>query len=87
MLFRHHRKHRHCIPRRIYRVVNSSPYEEGLRQRGSITIWLDPSVRENWPPVRRLSRGHPFRYSDEVIEAVRRLRLLLCTPLGIRRAS
>jgi len=81
MPFKHNGERRHRIPRKICRIENWSSYEAGLRQRGSITIWLDPSVRENWTPASRSSRGHPFRYSDEAIEAVHRLRLLFTTPL------
>lgn len=81
MPFKHHGERRHRIPRKSYRVVNWSAYEAGLRQRGSLTIWLDPSVKKAWTPACRSSRGHPFRYSDEAIEAVHRLRFLFQTPL------
>jgi len=47
MPFKHYAARRYCIPRKTCRVENWSPYEAGLRQRGSITIWLDSSTREN----------------------------------------
>ncbi len=31
-----------------YRIRNGSEYNAGLKQRGSLTFWLDESVLEEW---------------------------------------
>lgn len=81
MPFKHHQSRRHRIRRKRYRVTNWSEYEAGLRQRGSLTVWLDPAVTDAWTPPCRTSRGRPCRYSDLAIETMLRLRLLFHLPL------
>jgi len=50
-------------------------YNEGLRQRGDLTVWISEEGVERWSAPRRKTRGGQRRYSDLAIE--------LCLTLGI----
>jgi hypothetical protein len=50
--FKLNQDRRHHIPRQRHRVTNWRAYEAGLRQRGSLTVWL---------PTRRSKPGRPSR--------------------------
>jgi len=63
-----------------YRIRNWSEYNAGLKQRGSITFWLNAEAIEGWlEPEKSGKRGASKRYSDtaiatfETIKAVYRL--------------
>ena len=54
-----------------YRIRNWSKYNAGLKQRGSITFWLEEEVLGNWLFEEKSGkRGASRRYSDLAIEAV-----------------
>jgi hypothetical protein len=55
-----------------YRVRDWSDYNKSLVQRGSITLWINKDVIENWHPdaPEQRSRGGQVRYSDQAIECV-----------------
>lgn len=54
-----------------YRVRNWSEYNAGLKQRGSITFWLDEAVIEQWLNRQKTGkRGASNTYSDAAIETV-----------------
>lgn len=54
-----------------YRVRNWSEYNAGLKQRGSITFWLDEAVIAQWlNQVKTGKRGASDVYSDLAIETV-----------------
>lgn len=54
-----------------YRVRNWSEYNVGLKQRGSITFWLDEAVIEQWLNEEKTGkRGASKVYSDLAIETV-----------------
>lgn len=51
-----------------YRIRNWSEYNAGLKQRGSLTFWLDESVLEGWiVPDLSGKRGASVMYSDLAI--------------------
>jgi len=51
-----------------YRIRNWSEYNAGLKQRGSLTFWLDESVLENWiDPYLSGKPGASIYYSDLAI--------------------
>ena len=54
-----------------YRIRNWSEYNAGLKQRGSLTFWIDPSVLEQWV-VEELSGkpGASVLYSDLAIQTM-----------------
>ncbi len=54
-----------------YRVRNWCEYNAGLKQRGSITFWLDEKVSEQWLNSQKTGkRGASNAYSDVAIEAI-----------------
>ena len=59
-----------------YRVRNWAEYNEALVKRGSITIWIDDEVIENWKPEPEgpRQRGGQPQYSDQAIECLLTLR-------------
>ena len=65
----------------VYRVKNWSSYEEGLKQRGSLTVWFSPEAISAWRYQGPLQRGAQFYYSDLAIETALTLRLVYHLPL------
>ena len=63
------------IPKQKYRVINWSEYNEGLRQRGDLTVWVNEDVLDLWSAPRPRTRGGQRRYWDLAIE--------LCLTLGV----
>ena len=66
---------RHKFEKQRYRVLNWSEYNESLRQRGDVTVWLSPEVEAAWRADRRKSRGGQPVYSD--------LAITVCLTLGM----
>ena len=63
------------IPKQKHRVTNWPEYNESMRRRGSLTVWIDEGDLSLWSAPRRKTRGGQRRYSDLAIE--------LCLTLGI----
>ena len=55
---------RHKFDKAQYRVINWAEYNESLRQRGDLTIWVSEEAQSVWSAPRRTSRGGQGRYSD-----------------------
>src|ERR1039458_8966069 len=72
---KHNASRRHHIPKMKFRVKNWAEYDEGLRRRGSLTLWLTPQVLDGWQAARRTSPGGQSSYSELAIEAGMMLRL------------
>ena len=66
---------RHKFEKKRYRVTNWSSYNESLRQRGDVTVWLSPDVETGWRADRRKTRGGQPVYSD--------LAITVCLTLGM----
>ncbi len=66
---------RHKFEKKRYRVSNWPEYNESLRQRGDVTVWLSPEVEAAWRADRRKSRGGQPVYSD--------LAITVCLTLGM----
>ena len=64
-----------------YSVKNWSEYEQGLRNRGDVTIWFGEDAISGWVPRGSRSRGAQRRYSDLAIETALTLGLLFHLPL------
>jgi hypothetical protein len=62
------------IPKSKYRVTNWSVYNESLRRRGDLTVWITDDVAQSWAAQRRKTRGGQARYSDLAIEICLTLR-------------
>ena len=65
---------RHKFDKAQYRVINWTEYNESLRQRGDLTIWVSEEAQSVWSAPRRTSRGGQWRYSDLAIETCLTLR-------------
>ncbi|SEO31903.1 Transposase DDE domain-containing protein [Pseudorhodobacter antarcticus] len=66
---------RHKFEKTRYRITNWSDYNESLRLRGDITVWLSPEVEAAWRAERRRTRGGQPVYSD--------LAITVCLTLGM----
>tara|TARA_Y100001951_G_scaffold104244_1_gene115287 strand:- start:881 stop:1858 length:978 start_codon:yes stop_codon:yes gene_type:complete len=69
------------IPKQKYRVTNWSEYNEGLRQRGDLTIWMSEDAIRSWVAPRRVTRGGQRKYSDLAIEMCLTLGMVFRQPL------
>ncbi|MEH6580234.1 MAG: IS5 family transposase [Amphritea sp.] len=78
---KHNAARRHHIPKMKFKVTNWPEYEAGLRQRGSITLWVTDEAIANWQAAPRLTPGGQARYSDTAIETGLMLRLAFHLPL------
>lgn len=73
--------HRDKFEKARYRVTNASEYNESLRRRGDLTIWVCDEVAEKWASPRRRTRGGQSLYSDLAIEICLTLRVVFRLPL------
>ena len=45
------------IPKQKHRVTNWAEYNEGLRRRGDLTVWISEDALGLWSAPRRTTRG------------------------------
>jgi len=65
-----------------YRVRNWANYNRSLVSRGSLIVWVSPTVVAAWTQVvRNGKRGHPQTYSDLAMECMAMLRAVYHLPL------
>jgi len=69
-------KGRRHIPRAKYAVRNWRTYNEALRNRGSLTIWISPEALAAWRAPRRRTPGGQAIYSSLAIEMMLSLRVV-----------
>lgn len=69
------------IPKQKHRATNWVDYNEGLRQRGDLTVWISQDALALWAAPRRTTRGGQPRYSDLAIELCLTLGLVFKQPL------
>jgi Transposase DDE domain len=77
----HKRSHRHPKYKTAYRVKNWRAYDQSLRDRGDITLWISQDTIDAWTPPQTGKRGAQPLYSDVAIETALTLRLLFRLPL------
>ena len=77
----HKRAYRHPKFKTSYRVKNWPKYEQSLRNRGDITVWLSGDAIDEWTPPKNGKRGGQPIYSDLAIETSLSLRLVFHLPL------
>jgi len=65
----------------VYRVKNWREYDQSLRNRGDITLWISQDAVDAWTPPQTGKRGAQPVYSDTAIETALSLRLLFRLPL------
>ena len=76
----HKRPSRHPKYRTAYRVRNWHEYEQSLRDRGDITLWISPEAIAAWRALMSGKRGAQPMYADIAIETALALRLLFHLP-------
>jgi Transposase DDE domain len=54
--------------RNRYKIKNWSAYNQALKQRGSLEIWIEQGVEESWYYQGKNQRGAQYEYSDTCIE-------------------
>jgi hypothetical protein len=59
-----------------HRISNWATYEAGLRQRGSVTLWLSEDARDSWCHTGRRKPGGKRLYSNAAIETFFTIRLI-----------
>ncbi len=69
------------IPKQKQRVTNWCAYNEGLRRRGDLTVWISDDALAVWSaPTRTTPGGQPV-YADLAIEMCLTLRMVFKQPL------
>jgi hypothetical protein len=85
MPHKHNAARRHHIGKMNFKMMNWAEYDAGLRQRGSLTLWMTSKAVDDWAVPRRKTRGGQPRYPDLAIETA--LTLGLVFGLRLRRAE
>ena len=83
----HKRFHRHPKYKTADRVKNWHEYDQALRDRGDVTLWLSPAALDAWVVPKTGKRGAQPIYSDMAIETALTFRLLFACRCGKRQAS
>jgi hypothetical protein len=58
MPYKHNENRRHKINKSRYKVTNWQDYNNGLRQRGDVTIWFNEEAIADWHPEKNDEPGH-----------------------------
>ncbi len=64
------RDNRELKPKKKYRITNWREYNNALRNRGSLVVWISEEALRNWKGVPQKTVGRPNTYSDGAIEMV-----------------
>ncbi|WP_447307374.1 transposase, partial [Escherichia coli] len=65
-----------------FKITNWSAYNKALRQRGSLTIWLDESAIAAWTDCAKPEgRGRPLHYTYMAITTVLMMKRVFNLPL------
>ncbi len=65
-----------------FKITNWSTYNKALRQRGSLTVWLDESAIAAWTDsTQPEGRGQPLHYTDMAITTVLMMKSVFNLPL------
>nr|WP_237681837.1 transposase [Agrobacterium vitis] len=80
MPHKHNEDRRHKIPKQKFKVTNWAVYNESLRQRGDLIVWISVDGLIQWPASRRTSRGGQPKYSDLAITMCLSLRVVYDQP-------
>ena len=71
-----HKRNRHPKYKAAYRVNNWREYEQSLRDRDDITLWISQDAIDAWTPPQTGKRDAQPVYSDVAIETALTFRLL-----------
>ena len=77
---------RHKFDKSKYKIRNWREYEQGLVNRGSLTVWFSEDAMAAWKPIiEEKKRGAQSQYSDMAIQTVLTLRKVY--KLGLRQVE
>ena len=65
----------------LYRIRNWKQYNDSLKARGSITLWLSDDAKAGWLHQGPQQQGHPVVFSDVAIETALTIRAVYHLPL------
>ena len=69
------------ITKQKRRVTNCAEYDESLRRRGDLTVWISEEARALWAAAPRTTPGGQAVYSDLAIELCLTLGMIFKQPL------
>lgn len=72
---------RHKIAKQKFKVTNWAAYNESLRQRGDLTVWISEEALSHWLASRRTSPGGQPKYSNLAITMCLTFRVVFGLPL------
>ncbi len=78
---KHNEDRRHHIANKSMKVTNWAEYNDGLRRRGSLTLWITEEAIATWQAPALLTRGGQSHYSDTAIETNVLIRAAFRMPL------
>jgi len=81
MPYKFNNDRRQKIAKQKFQVTNWAKYNESLRQRGDLTVWVSDEALSQWSASRRRSRGGQSKYSDLAITMCLTLRVAFGLPL------
>lgn len=65
-----------------YHVRNWKQYTQALKQRASLTLWMEEETIQAWYANMRAGKvGHPTTYADTAIRAILTVKAVFCLPL------
>ncbi|WP_244306631.1 IS5 family transposase [Pseudovibrio sp. Alg231-02] len=76
MPFKANADRRHKFAKAKYKVTNWSKYNESLRRRGDVTVWVEESVAKAWFAPENQRRGRPAKFSELAIETCLQVRVV-----------
>jgi Transposase DDE domain len=64
----------------LYKIRNWKEYNQALKQRGSLEIWIEEDIESKWYYQGESQRGAQYEYSDVCIEMAAMLRAIYHLP-------
>ena len=83
----HKQSHRHPKYTTAYRVKNWRGYDQSLRDRGDIALWISQDAIDAWTPPMTGKRGTQAIYSEVAIETALMSGCSFACRYGKRRAA
>ena len=81
MPYKFNESRRHKIKKALYKVTNWAEYNDALRNRGDIPIWITQDAVAKWRPAKTGARVRPQEYSDHAIDTAILIRQVFSLPL------
>jgi hypothetical protein len=83
MPYKHTDPCRHTFKKMKYKVTNWAEYNEALRQRGDISVWMSEEAINNWHETKESDsgRGRPKTHADIAVQVCLLFRQRYSRPL------